>query len=110
MVLGEKGGGYLVAEDHLALVRRFLGGDEAAEGRFARAVGPYDGEFLAFVDLEIEAVEDLQRPVGFRHALDFCDCMAGVRRWGEAEVHHRIILLGRGDALDLGQQLNPGLH
>ena len=109
MVLGEERGGDLVAEGVGAGVRFLLPGDEAAEGGFARAVRADDGEFLALVDFEIEAAEDVERAVGFRDAIEFRDHVAGVRRRRELEVHHRVVALGLRDALDFREHLDARL-
>ena len=84
-------------------------GDEAAEGGFARAVRADDGEFLALVDFEIEAAEDVERAVGFRDRFEFRDRVAGVRRRREFEIHHRVVALGLRDALDFREHLDARL-
>ena len=109
MVLGEEGGGDLVAESVGAVVGLFLARDQAAEGRLAGAVRADDGELFALVDLEVETAEDVERAVGFVHAFELRHGVTRVRWRREFEIHHRIILFRRGNPLDLGQQLNARL-
>ena len=109
MVLGEERGRDLVAQRDISRIGFLLAGDEAAEGGLARTVGPDDGELLALVDLEIEAVENLERAVGFGDGLKFRDGVAGVRRGWEFEIHHCVVAFRLGDADDFRQQLDAGL-
>ena len=92
-----------------SVIRIFLCGDEAAEGGFSRAVRADDGKLLAFVDFEIEAVENLERAVGFGDSLKLGDGVAGVRRGWEFEIHHRVIALRLGDADDFCEEFDTGL-
>ena len=85
-----------------------LAGDEAAEGGLAGAVGADDRELFAAGDLEVEAVEDGQIAVAFAGPLELGDRVAGGGRRGEAEVHHRIVVVEL-DELDLLELLDAAL-
>ena len=99
-----------MAEGVRAAIGYFLGGDEPAEGRLARAVRADDGKFFALVDFEIKAVEDAASAVVLRGLVEFGHHVAGVWWRRKFEIHHRVVMLGRWDALDFCEHLDARLH
>src|SRR5690606_18645320 len=82
-------------------VRLLDAGEDAQQGRLARAVEPQHDDLRAAVDGEVDVGEHLQRAVGLRQPLGGERDLAARRRVGEAQV---------GDLVRAPGLLQPGEH
>jgi hypothetical protein len=71
------GVGRLPVEEDRAAGGAQQAADGLERGRFARAIGPDDGDDLALVDLEVDAMEGLGVAVGDAKSLD-------LQEWGRS--------------------------
>ena len=90
--------------------RLFLAGDHAAEGGFAGAVGPDDGDFFAAGDFEIDVAEDGEVGSVFKRVnlggfFQFGDEVGRGGGIGEAEGHHGVFGIDL-DAFDFGEKFD----
>ena len=81
------------------------------EGGLARTVSPHEGNLVAPLDRQVNAVEDVPLTVvGDPHILSDKGVGAGGDAHGEAEVDRLAVDLVDLYRVDLLQRLDPGLH